>query len=203
MKRKKVLSVLMTFVLMLVLSACGESQGVDINMDDVKNVLVNVSGHLITIGIALVVMIVIIILAGKLKKPLKSLVRKSSVIAFLLVLCLCLNLILLGPVYSLVNLAFGEKISLPDELKTAGASLTEEIANEGIVLLKNNNLLPLGSDTKKLNVFTAVRVREQWILPTLLLCWKASKAADLKQTLNFPNSIPITTSDGRSQAGQA
>ena len=153
MKAKKWLSVLMTFVLMLMLTACGESQGVDINMDDVKNVMVNISGYLVAIGIALVLMIAVLIYAKKLKKPLKGLVRKSSVIAFLVALCICLNLILLGPVYSLVNLAFGEKISLPEELKTAGASLTEEIANEGIVLLKNNNLLPLSSETKKLNVF--------------------------------------------------
>ena len=115
MKAKKWLSVLMTFVLMLMLTACGESQGVDINMDDVKNVMVNISGYLVAICIALVLMIAVLIYAKKLKKPLKGLVRKSSVIAFLVALCICLNLILLGPVYSLVNHAFGEKISLPEE----------------------------------------------------------------------------------------
>ena len=44
-----------------VLSACGESQGVDINMDDVTNVLINIRAYLIVIAVALVVMILVMV----------------------------------------------------------------------------------------------------------------------------------------------
>lgn len=152
MKVKRIFSLLL--MAMLILFACTgcESQGVDLNMDDVMNVVVNISPYLIAIGVALIVMIVVIIIASKFKKPAKKLTRTSSVVAFLLATCMCLNMILLGPVASLLNLAFGEKISLPDNLKEAGATFTEQIANEGLVLLKNNGQLPLNG-TKKLNVF--------------------------------------------------
>jgi len=153
MKSRKSLLAVLTSLMVMFLCSC-ESQGVDLNMDDVKGVLGTISAHLIVIGVALVLMIVVLIAVKTLEQPLKRLVRVQAVVAFVIIFAICVNLICAGPMSSLLTLKFGEKIILPDELSIAGSDMTEEIANEGVVMLKNDdNLLPLGNSVSSLNVF--------------------------------------------------
>ena len=123
-----------------------------INVADVLAVINTMIPQLVIIGVVLVAAIICTIAAIKIKKPLKGFVRKQAWLVFLLALVLVVTNILLGPVYSMVNMAMGGgKIS--DESSEQAKELCTQIAEEGIVLLKNDSAaLPLASGTK-VNVF--------------------------------------------------
>ena len=123
-----------------------------INIADVIAVINTMIPQLVIIGVVLVAAIICTIAAIKIKKPLKGFVRKQAWLVFLLTLVLVVTNILLGPVYSMVNMAMGGgKIS--EESSEQAKELCTQIAEEGIVLLKNDSAaLPLASGTK-VNVF--------------------------------------------------
>ena len=123
-----------------------------INIADVIAVINTMIPQLVIIGVVLVAAIICTIAAIKIKKPLKGFGRKQAWLVFLLALVLVVTNILLGPVYSMVNMAMGGgKIS--DESSEQAKELCTQIAEEGIVLLKNDSAaLPLASGTK-VNVF--------------------------------------------------
>ncbi|WP_033153795.1 glycoside hydrolase family 3 protein [Pseudobutyrivibrio ruminis] len=123
-----------------------------INIADVIAVLQTMIPQLIVLGVALVAAIIVTICAMKAKKPLKGFIRKEAWLAFALVVVIVVNTILLGPVYSMVNMAMGGG-TISDEAIEEAKALATEIAEEGIVLLKNDDAaLPLAEGTK-VNVF--------------------------------------------------
>ncbi|SEK22762.1 beta-glucosidase [Pseudobutyrivibrio ruminis] len=123
-----------------------------INIADVIAVVQTMIPQLIVLGVALVAAIIVTICAMKSKKPLKGFIRKEAWLAFLLVVVVVVNTILLGPVYSMVNMAMGGG-TISDEAIEEAKALATEIAEEGIVLLKNDDAaLPLAEGTK-VNVF--------------------------------------------------
>ncbi|SOB96395.1 glycoside hydrolase family 3 protein [Pseudobutyrivibrio ruminis] len=123
-----------------------------INIADVIAVVQTMIPQLIVLGVALVAAIIVTICAMKAKKPLKGFIRKEAWLAFLLVVVVVVNTILLGPVYSMVNMAMGGG-TISDEAIEEAKALATEIAEEGIVLLKNDDAaLPLAEGTK-VNVF--------------------------------------------------
>ena len=123
-----------------------------INIDDVINVLNTCKPYLIALGIILALAVVITIAVMKLQKPKKKFVRAQSWIAFLTALVVIVNMICWGPMSSMISLATGNGTIL-EETSNAATELCEQIADEGIVLLKNENgNLPLAEGTK-LNVF--------------------------------------------------
>ena len=123
-----------------------------INIADVIAVLKTMIPQLVAIGVGLVLAIIVTIGAMKAKKPLKGFIRKEAWIAFALVVIIAANAILLGPVYSMVNMAMGGG-TISDEAIDEAKALCTEIAEEGIVLLKNDDKeLPL-AEGSKVNVF--------------------------------------------------
>ena len=123
-----------------------------INMNDVITTIGLLKNYLIGIGVVLALAIVLTIVAVKIKKPLKGLVRKSAWIACLLVVALIVNAILVGPMYSMVSMVFSNSGDISENSITKAQNLCEQIADEGFVLLKNDGLLPLSGDVK-LNTF--------------------------------------------------
>lgn len=107
--------------------------------------------NIIGIVAALVIGIVIMIACRKMSKSKKFLVRSEAGIAMFLAIMICINMICFGPMATLIGLTMG-KGTLSDETNTEAAQVAEEIMEEGIVLLENEDLLPL-NDTKKLNLF--------------------------------------------------
>lgn len=122
-----------------------------INMDDVINVLNSCKPYLIALGVVLALAIVVTVACMKLKKPVKKLVRKEAWIAFLLAVVVIVNLICFIPMSSMISLAMGNG-TITDETSDEATALVQEIAEEGIVLLKNEGTLPLAADSS-LNVF--------------------------------------------------
>lgn len=123
-----------------------------INLDDVKTVIGLMSNHLIAIAVCLVLAIVATVAVMKLSKAKKKLIRANAWIAFILALVLIVNLILTGPVYSIVNLALGDNGDISQESIDSATELCTDIAREGIVLLKNEDgILPLKNN--KVNTF--------------------------------------------------
>ena len=122
-----------------------------INMDDVINVINSIKGYLIGFGIVAVLLIVAMIACHKMKKSKKYLIRFNAVLGIVLALGVTVNLILVGPMYSMVTLATGGGKVSEENVATA-TELCEDIADEGIVLLDNAGTLPLAKNSK-LNVF--------------------------------------------------
>lgn len=123
-----------------------------INIEDVINVLNSCKSYLIALGVILALVVVITIAVMKLPKPKKKFIRSQSWIAFLLAVVVIVNMICWGPMSSMISLAT-EKNDIQKETSDAATALCEQIADEGIVLLKNENgRLPLEEGTK-LNVF--------------------------------------------------
>ena len=151
------------------------------NPEDIERVLNSMSTELTYLAVAVVIALVAIvgISIAKVGNPLKKLVRGSSWIALLVVVVLVVNMIVSGPIYSIANMYFtsleragstssnedptaddmdgfgqtGEAASsLTTEAISKASALTDELAKEGIVLLKNDGVLPLGSDDK-INTF--------------------------------------------------
>lgn len=106
-----------------------------INMDDVINVLNSCKPYLIALGIALAIAIIVTVACMKLKKPVKKLVRKEAWIAFLMAAVVIINLICFIPMSSMISLAMGNG-TITEETSNEATALCEDIADEGIVLLK-------------------------------------------------------------------
>ncbi|MCC8099974.1 MAG: glycoside hydrolase family 3 C-terminal domain-containing protein [Clostridiales bacterium] len=126
----------------------------NINMDDVYTVLNSCAPYLIAFAIVLVVAIVAMVFCRKLEKKKKKIIRGEATIAIIVTLCIVVNLILTGPVYTMVNLVLGDNNgTISEESIESATELNVELAEEGIVLLKNeDSTLPLESGAK-LNVF--------------------------------------------------
>ncbi|MBQ4373712.1 MAG: beta-glucosidase, partial [Lachnospiraceae bacterium] len=123
-----------------------------INIADVIAVLKTMIPQLIIIGVVLVAAIIISLVAIKVKKPLKGFLRKEAWLAFFLTLVIVVTQIILVPMYSMVNMAMGGGTISEEAIEEAKALCTE-IAEEGVVLLKNDGAaLPL-AEGSKVNVF--------------------------------------------------
>ena len=127
----------------------------DINIEDVKNVLISCRPYLIFLGIVLVAAVIALIVCAvnkKLQKKTKYLVRTQAGIVVMLAVVITVNMIVTGPMYTLVSLAMGDG-SISQESIDSSSEFGVKVAEEGIVLLKNDdNLLPM-TDKKTLNVF--------------------------------------------------
>jgi beta-glucosidase len=121
-------------------------------MSDVINILNSIKPYLIGFGIVLALAIIVTVASMKLKKATKKFVRAQAWIATLLALVVTVNMICFIPMSTMISLATGNG-SIAGETSAEATALVNKIAEEGIVLLKNdNNELPL-SDTKSLNLF--------------------------------------------------
>lgn len=123
-----------------------------INIADVVNVLNTCKPYLIGIGIVLVLALIVVIAAHKVEWIKRKLIRSEAGIAALLAIVIIVNMICFRPMNSMISLATGNG-TISEKTTAKATDLVEEIAQEGIVLLKNEeNELPL-KNTKKLNVF--------------------------------------------------
>ena len=124
---------------------------ISVEMEDVLAVLQLCKPYIIGIAAALVIGIVIMIACRRMSRDKRFLIRGEAAIAMVLAVVVCVNMICFGPMSTLIGLATGNG-TLSDETNEEAAEVAEEIMEDGIVLLKNESLLPL-NETKKLNIF--------------------------------------------------
>ena len=122
-----------------------------INMSDVMNVINSIRTYLIAIGAIIITAILIQLLVSRMKKPGRRLIRGSAFIAAVAGICICVNLICIGPMSTMLDLISGSG-TITDETSKEASALAVEIAEEGTMLLQNDGVLPLAAGTK-LNVF--------------------------------------------------
>ena len=122
-----------------------------INIEDVKKVLTLCAPYLIAFGVVLILALIVMIGCMKLSRDKKFLLRTQSGIAIALAFVTIVNLICFGPMNTMISLVTG-KGTITEESTEEAQELCEDIADEGIVLLENDGMLPLPKDTK-LNVF--------------------------------------------------
>lgn len=122
-----------------------------INMDDVIKVVSSIKGYLIALAAVILLAVAVMVGCRKMKKSKKYLIRWQAGLGLVAAAAIIVNLILTGPMYTMVSLATGGgKVS--EENVASATQLCEDIADEGIVLLDNDGTLPLAKNSK-LNVF--------------------------------------------------
>lgn len=125
---------------------------VGVAWEDVISVIQMIQTHLIVIGVALAVMIVVMFAAKRWKKPLRGLIRWQSLFAFVVVLALTLNLALTDTLYNTLNVVLTDKGQLSPEHVEKSRQIVEDVTNEGVILTKNTEgYLPIAP--QKINVF--------------------------------------------------
>ncbi len=114
----------------------------DINMADVMNVLNNISGYLIAMAIILIVAIIVCVCCRNMDKARKFMVRSQTWIVAVLAVVIIVNLIIAGPMSTLVSLTMsgsGGDGTISEETTAKATDLVEEITGEGIVMLENDD----------------------------------------------------------------
>ncbi len=128
--------------------------GLGVSEADFKAYLTQLSGYVYFIFAALIAMIAVLILASKVRRGLKHIVRWQAVLAFIAVITIVVNMICYGPMYSNVSgFLNASKVNLTEETVAQSKETVKKVGEEGLVLVKNEGLLPLSADTKALNVF--------------------------------------------------
>ena len=122
-------------------------------MEDVISVLQNCAPYLIALGIALLVGIVVLVAVRERPRPQKFLIRAQAGLAMVLALVLAANGIMLGGVSALLDLAMADQAKISEETMDTAEQTALQIAEEGFVLLQNDdNTLPL-TDVTSPNLF--------------------------------------------------
>ncbi|MDC7288951.1 glycoside hydrolase family 3 C-terminal domain-containing protein [Blautia schinkii] len=116
--------------------------------------ITQLQGYVYGILAAIVVLVLVLIFACKAKKGFKHVIRWEAVMAFLAAIVIMVNAICYGPMYTNVSgFLNASKAEFSEETIANSKKVIEKIGDEGIVLVKNDGLLPLSSDVKNLNVF--------------------------------------------------
>lgn len=125
---------------------------ISFEMEDLIGVLQGLKPYFIGIAAALAAAVLVTILVGKQEKKKRSFLRKEAWLAALLAVVIIINMICFGPMSALISLVSGSG-QVTEATTEKAAAVAQQIAEEGFVLLENeNNLLPL-QETKKLNLF--------------------------------------------------
>ena len=123
-----------------------------IEWDDVIGVLQSCTTQIAVIVVALVLMIVALVACRKMKKSKKFMIRSQAVIAAVLAILIAANSVCFGPMSTLISLATGNG-TVSEATAEDAKEVAQRVAEEGFVLLKNDDAtLPL-ANTTKLNLF--------------------------------------------------
>lgn len=121
---------------------------------DLANYIGQCIGYVYAIIAVIVIVIAAIVVASlKAKKGFKLPINVTAIVAGVLALVLIANMVCFGPMRTVLNQQLAGGIELSEETVAASKEIISEVGDEGLVLLKNNGLLPLADDVTALNVF--------------------------------------------------
>ena len=126
-----------------------------VSQADLTAYLNQLSGYVYAILFIVIAMILLLIIAGKISKKFSGIIRLASVLGAVAGIVCIVNAICFGPMYNNVSgYLNASKVQLKDETVAQSRATVQKVGEEGVVLLKNNGILPLNvEETKKLNVF--------------------------------------------------
>lgn len=122
-----------------------------IQWEDVIGVLQTCAPYLIALGVIWVIAIAVMIVCRKAAKSKKKMIRGYSLIAMVLALVVVANMICLGPMSALINLTMGSG-QVSQETTDEAIEVADQIAEEGMVLLENDGILPISAPSN-INLF--------------------------------------------------
>ena len=128
--------------------------GLGVSEADVTTYVTNCSGYIYAILISILVLIVLLVAAHFIApKGKRHLVRWGASLAWVLALVTMVNMVCYGPLYTNLSVVLNGGGTVSDEAKAASNEVIKKVGEEGMVLVKNNGLLPLSSDVNSMNVF--------------------------------------------------
>lgn len=128
--------------------------GLGVSEADVTTYVTNCSGYIYAILISILVLIVLLVAAHFIApKGKRHLVRWGASLAWVLALVTMVNMVCYGPLYTNLSVVLNGGGTVSDEAKAASNEVIKKVGEEGMVLVKNNGLLPLSSDVDSMNVF--------------------------------------------------
>ncbi|MDO4649657.1 MAG: glycoside hydrolase family 3 C-terminal domain-containing protein, partial [Eubacteriales bacterium] len=124
---------------------------IKIEMSDVIGVLQTCKNYLIALAVIIIAAIAVMIIVRKKDKPLRKMICLEALFAMLLGIIIVVNSVVFGPMYTLVSLSMGSG-TVSEETTVSATKVAEQIAEEGFVLLQNQDgFLPM--EKKTVNVF--------------------------------------------------
>ena len=126
-----------------------------VSQADLTAYLNQLSGYVYAILFVIIAMIVIMIGAHWAKKGTRHIIRWAAGLGALAAIVGIINAICFGPMYNNVSgYLNASKVNLSEETVAQSRATVQKVGEEGVVLLKNNGILPLNvEETKKLNAF--------------------------------------------------
>ena len=127
--------------------------GMGVSPTDVQTYVNDLAGYIYALIGALVLAIAVMVAAHWCaKEGQRHLFRWGAALAWVLVASIIVNVICFGPMYDNLSVFMNGRGSVSPESAAASEAMIEKVGEEGIVLAKNDGLLPL-SDITKINVF--------------------------------------------------
>ena len=158
MKRKKKIGIALGIVIAVALIFAGIlfvlSKDPVLNMNDVYSTINTVLPYFIPFVLVAVVAFIFTFVFEKKSKKFRFMFAAQSFAVVTLIFVVTVNAVIFGPLQTVISLALTTSTGLSDETAKKSKDVNIKIAEEGTVLLKNEEeTLPLNSDVTKLNVF--------------------------------------------------
>lgn len=158
MKRKKKIGIALGIVIAVALIFAGIlfvlSKDPVLNMNDVYSTINTVLPYFIPFVLVAVVAFILTFVFEKKSKKFRFMFAAQSFAVVTLIFVVTVNAVIFGPLQTVISLALTTSTGLSDETAKKSKDVNIKIAEEGTVLLKNEEeTLPLNSDVTKLNVF--------------------------------------------------
>ena len=149
---------------------------------DLESYLTQLKGYVWAVLLILLAVIVMMFVAHKARKGNRHVVRWISALAGVAAIAIIVNAICFGPLYNNVaGFLNASKVELTEETLAQSKATVQKVGEEGIVLLKNDGLLPLDKSTK-LNVFG-------WASTNPLFGGTGSGSSDASTAVNILQSM--------------
>jgi len=98
--------------------------------------------------------VIMLIVCFVVKKGVRHIINSNVLFAWILLVVVIINVICYGPMYANVSgVLNASRAEISEDVTGNSQQVIKEIGEEGMVLVKNEDLLPLSSDTTNINVF--------------------------------------------------
>ena len=130
-----------------------QAGGLEVQTSDVITVVKNCIPQITALVIIVAAAVAFCIFCRKYDRKKRAFLRSQTLIVALLAVIVVINQLCLGPVSTLLDVIVQEKREVSGASLEEAEALITEIGEEGIVLVKNSDTLPLSDSVKQLNVF--------------------------------------------------